>query len=344
MNYTFADADAEAADRHTTQYFEIYGNRGIYDHGWTAVTLHRAPWLMATDGLQLPAFDEDRWELYDTTVDWSQARDLAAEYPENLEELKQKFLVEAARYQVLPLDDRTVTRNAAPKDRPPHPLRGRTSITLYPHMNGLPEKAAPPFFNRSYTITATLETGGNPCEGTLASVGGRFGGLALYVLDSKPVFCYNFSGGGLTFVRGEVPLTAENREVSVAFEYDGGGIGKGGTATLSVDGVVVGTGRIEKTTRAIFSMNEQLDIGVNRGSPVCDEVDGRFEFSGRLHHVRIDLPGDGRPETAADELTYGQSRNGAESPSRPTRRFAPVHFSDSADYRKSARAPQAPTP
>ncbi|MFM1724486.1 MULTISPECIES: arylsulfatase [Rhodococcus] len=296
MNYTFTDASA--ADRHTTQYFEIYGNRGIYDHGWTAVTLHRAPWLMATYGLQLPTFDEDRWELYDTSVDWSQARDLADEFPEKLAELQQKFLVEAARFQVLPLDDRTVTRNAAPKDRPPHPLGGRTSITLYPHMNGLPEKAAPPFFNRSYVLTASLETGGKPCEGVLASVGGSFGGLALYVTDSKPVFCYNFSGGGTTFVRPDVELSADTREVRLEFEYDGGGIGLGGVARMFVDGIEVGSGRIEQTTRAIFSMNEQLDIGVNRGSPVCDDIVGRFAFTGRLHHVRVDLPGEGRPETA----------------------------------------------
>ncbi|MGW6692541.1 arylsulfatase [Rhodococcus sp. NPDC054953] len=295
MNYTFTDA--AAPDRHTTQYFEIYGNRGIYDHGWTAVTLHRAPWLMATRGLTLPAFEKDRWELYDTTVDWSQARDLAAEHPEKLEELKEKFLVEAARYQVLPLDDRTVTRNAAPRDRPPHPLRGRTSITLYPHMNGLVEKAAPPMFNRSYVITAALTTGGRPCEGVLASLGGRFGGLALYVADSKPVFCYNFSGGGMTFVRPDVELTGGTREVRLEFVYDGGGIGKGGTAILSVDGVEVGRERIAETTRAIFSMNEQLDIGVNRGSPVCADIVGRFVFTGRLDHVRVDLPGEERPET-----------------------------------------------
>ncbi|MEV5648715.1 arylsulfatase [Nocardia sp. NPDC052254] len=298
LNYTFTDA--EAADQHTTQYFEIYGNRGIYDNGWTAVTLHRAPWLMATSGLTLPTFDEDRWELYDTTVDWSQARDVAAEFPDKLAELQRKFLDEAARYQVLPLDDRTITRNAAPKDRPPHPLRGRTSITLYPHMNGLPEKAAPPFFNRSYVITATLDTRGERCEGVLASVGGRFGGLALYVVESKPVFCYNFSGGGRTFVRSDTELSADTRTVCVRFVYDGGGIGKGGTAILSVDDHEVARARIEATTRAIFSMNEQLDIGINRGSPVCDDITGRFAFTGRLHHVRVDLPGEDHPETAAE--------------------------------------------
>ncbi|MGW5074656.1 arylsulfatase [Rhodococcus sp. NPDC004095] len=290
MNYSFNDPSAE--ERHTTQYFEIFGNRGIYDHGWTAVTVHRAPWLMATHGLELPSMDDDRWELYDTTTDWSQARDLAQEYPEKLEQLKRKFLVEAARYQVLPLDNRTVGRNTTPESRPPHPLRGRHGITLYPHMNGLVEKAAPSFFNRSYTVTASLGTAGQPCEGMLIGIGGRFGGFALYVLDSRPVFCYNFSGGGRTYVRGTDPLTSSAQEVSVEFVYDGGGTGKGGTAILSVNGIEVARERIEQTTRAMFSMNEQLDVGVNRGSPVSEEFAdrGRFAFTGRLHHVRVDLP------------------------------------------------------
>lgn len=298
MNYTFTDP--QAAERHTRQYFEIFGNRGIYDHGWTAVTAHRAPWLMATPGVELPDFIADRWELYDTNVDWSQARDLADQYPEKLEELKQLFLVEAAKYQVLPLDDRTVGRNAAPESRPPHPLKGRRSITLYPHMNGLVESAASSFFNRSYVLTAALQTRDQPCEGMLVSMGGRFGGFALYVLDSTPVFCYNFSGGGRTYIRSGQPLPADVREVALAFDYDGGGLGKGGSARLTVDGVEVAQGRIERTTRAIFSLNEQLDIGVNRGSPVSEEFAdrGRFAFSGALAYVRIDLP---RAEHAVSE-------------------------------------------
>ncbi|WP_158170068.1 arylsulfatase [Rhodococcus sp. JT-3] len=286
MNYTFAEPDAE--ERHTRQYFEIFGNRGIYDHGWTAVTAHRAPWLMATHGLELTPMSEDRWELYDTSVDWSQARDLADEHPEILARLKEKFLVEAAKYQVLPLDDRTVGRHATAESRPPHPMMGRKTLTLYPHMNGLVEKAAPTFFNRSYTLTASL---GSVADGMLVSLGGRFGGFALYILDSVPVYCYNFSGGGRTFVRGRNPLAPNAREVSVHFEYDGGGIGKGGTATLSVDDEVVSEGRIEKTTRAIFSMNEQLDVGINRGSPVAEEFadKGTFRYGGKLHSVTVDL-------------------------------------------------------
>ncbi|MGW3481927.1 arylsulfatase [Rhodococcus indonesiensis] len=289
MNYTFDDATAP--DRHTTQYFEIFGNRGIYHEGWTAVTAHRAPWLMATHGLELPSLDEDRWELYDTRTDWSQARDLADRHPDTLEKLKQLFLVEAARHQVLPLDDRTVGRHADPGSRPPHPFAGRRTVALYPHMQGLVEKAAPSFFNRSFTLTARIDTDDRPCRGMLAGIGGRFGGFAFYVLDSRPVFCYNFSGSHRTFVRSPRPLTGDVREVSLHFDYDGG-IGQGGEAVLSVDGEVVARERIERTARAIFSMNEQLDIGVDRGSPVAEETAefGRFAFTGTLHHVRVDLP------------------------------------------------------
>ncbi|WP_280462010.1 arylsulfatase [Nocardia carnea] len=297
MNYTFNDAAAE--DRHTTQYFEIFGNRGIYHEGWTAVTAHRAPWLMATAGVELPDLDEDRWELYDTRTDWSQARDLAAEHPEILARLKQLFLVEAAKYQVLPLDDRTAGRHTR-GNRPPHPFEGRTSITLYPHMQGLVEKAAPSFFNRSFRLTAQIDNDGSPCEGMLAGIGGRFGGFALYVLDAKPVFCYNFCGREHTFVRAPQRLPAGKSEVALHFDYDGGGIGKGATVTLFVDGVKAAEEHIERTARAIFSMNEQLDIGVDRGSPVTEEIarSGKFSFTGTLHEVRLNLSrGGGVPES-----------------------------------------------
>lgn len=296
MNYSFDAPEAE--DRHVTQYFEIFGNRGIYNEGWTAVTAHRAPWLMATAGAELPSLDEDRWELYDTKTDWSQARDLASEYPDILERLKQLFLVEAARYQVLPLDDRTVERHTR-DSRPPHPFDGRSSITLYPHIQGLVEKAAPSFFNKSFTLTARIDSDGSPCEGMLAGIGGRFGGFAFYVLDSKPVFCYNFCGREHTFVRSPKPLPPGRSAVSLHFEYERGGIGKGGNAFLRVDDVVVAQGPVERTVRAIFSMNEQLDIGVDRGSPVTEEIarKGRFSFTGTLRDLRIDLPrGGGVPE------------------------------------------------
>lgn len=295
MNYSFADAEAE--DRHVTQYFEIFGNRGIYDHGWTAVTAHRAPWLMATPVKDLPALDEDGWELYDTSVDWSQAHDLAAAYPEKLAELKGKFLAEAARHQVLPLDDRTVGRYPDPASGPPHPMRGRSSLTVYPHMDGLVEKAAPSFFNRSFTLRAELDgyeggSAGGGADGLLASIGGRFAGFAFYVLEGRPVFCYNFFGEDLTYVRAAERLSAGTTTVVAAFDYDGGGFGKGGRLTLSVDGSEVASARIEKTVRAIFSMNEQFDVGRHRGSAVSPEYAGRgpFAFGPALQYVLVDLP------------------------------------------------------
>src|SRR5699024_11075877 len=147
--------------------------------------------------------DQDRWELYDTRQDWSQARDMSEQYPDKLAELQGKFLAEAARHQVLPLDDRTVGRYPDPASGPPHPMRGRSSLTVYPHMDGLVEKAAPNFFNRSFTLTATLDGyGGGAADGSgdglLASIGGRFAGFAFYVLGGRPVFCYNFIGKDVT--------------------------------------------------------------------------------------------------------------------------------------------------
>lgn len=305
LNYTFNDSNAP--DRHTTQYFEIYANRGIYDHGWTAVTLHRAPWLMATPNLQLPAFDDDRWELYDTNSDWSQAHDVAARYPEKLEQLKQKFLVEAAKFQVLPLDDRTITRTKSPADRPPHPMNGRSSIVLYPQMNGLPERAAPPLFNQSWVITAQLDADCSSHDGVLASFGGRFGGLVFYVLAGRPVFCYTASGDEPSYVRAGCSIEPGSHEVAVHFDYDGAGqpvspatLGLGGHVRLTLNGKTVGEGRIERTNRAVFSMNEQFDIGVSRGTSVSPEYSGAFPFSGNLRSIRVDLPEHGAGVPAAE--------------------------------------------
>ncbi|MDJ0359289.1 arylsulfatase [Rhodococcus sp. H29-C3] len=290
MNYTFTDPDAE--DRHTTQYFEIFGNRGIYDHGWTAVTAHRPPWLMATRGVKLPTMDEDRWELYDTTQDWSQAADLAEVYPEKLAELKQKFVMEASKFQVFPLDDRTVSRFPTEESRPPHPMRGRTRMKLYPHMDGLNEKAAPNFFNRSFSMTARIDSDCSAASGVLASIGGRFGGLSFYMLEGKPVYCYNYSGGGVTHVRAEQTIAADAKVLAVDFDYDGKGFGMGGDVTISVDGAVVAQGRVEATARGIFSMNEQFDIGRNRGSAVSPDYQrkGAFAFTGTLTYLEVDLP------------------------------------------------------
>ena len=293
MTYTFTAPDAQ--DRHTTQYFEIFGNRGIYDHGWTAVSVQRAPWLMATGDVDLPPLSESRWELYDTSSDWSQARDLAAEHPEILERLTTKFIAEAARHDVLPLDDSTVGRQAGAGNRPPHPMAGRSSITLYPHMDGLNVKAAPKLFNRGFLLSASLDVAGlkaragSPCEGVLFSMGGRFGGMVLYLLQGVPVFEYNFFGRARGRAEGVEPLARGAHTVELEFAYDGG-IAAGADLLLFVDGEQVGAGRIAVTAPAMFSMNETLDVGRSRGSAVSEAFDGAFPVRGAvLHHVRVDL-------------------------------------------------------
>ncbi|PBI88818.1 Arylsulfatase [Rhodococcus erythropolis] len=294
MNYSFDEADA--ADRHITQYFEVFGNRGLYDRGWTAVTAHRRPWELM---LPSPDYVADSWELYDTSVDWSQARNLADEYPAKLREMQEKFILEAARYQVFPLDDRTRTRNIDPETRAPHVLRGRTGLTLYPHMNGLVESAAPRVFSSSYTITARIEVGDAMLNGVLMSFGGRFGGLALYVRDSIPMFCYNNSHISHTYLRGSQSLQPGVRDVTIDFDYDGGGMGMGGLFTLSVDGTPVSKERVSQTTPAMFSLNEHLDVGLSRGTPVTPEIsrDGDV-FEGVLDYVRIDVEATRPPREA----------------------------------------------
>lgn len=288
MTYTFATPDAP--ERHHTQYFEIFSNRGIYDRGWTAVTVQRAPWLMATAGVELAEMADSTWELYDTTADWSQSRDLAREHPEILERLKAKFIAEAARYDVLPLDDSTVGRQAGAHSRPPHPLDGRSSITLYPHMDGLNEKAAPRFLNRAFQLTASLSVADHEhCEGVLLSLGGRFGGFAFFLTEGRPVFEYNFFRRRTCRVEAPSALGVGEHEVAVEFDY-AGGIAGAADIRLLVDGNVVGQGRIDATAPAMFSMNETLDIGRNRGSAVSALYEGAFPVRGaRLDHVRVDL-------------------------------------------------------
>ncbi|WP_271799426.1 arylsulfatase [Dietzia maris] len=307
MTYTFDQPDAP--DRHTTQYFEIFGNRGIYDHGWTAVTAQRAPWLMATSGVDLTPLADSTWELYDTRADWSQSRDLAAEHPEILERLTMKFIAEAARYDVLPLDDSTVGRQAGVDNRPPHPMGGRSSITLYPHMDGLNEKAAPKLLNRAFRLTASLEVHGGDspaagsCEGVLLSLGGRFGGMTLYIVDGVPVFEYNFFGRHHGRAAGSEPLAAGARTVELEFAYDGG-IAAGADLRLLIDGEQVGHGRIAVTAPAMFSMNETLDIGRSRGSAVSTAYEGSFPVRGAtLHHAQVDLGrGSELPQARRDEI------------------------------------------
>lgn len=300
VSFAYAFDDADAPDRHTRQYFEIFGNRGIYDRGWTAVTKHRAPWELFDTA---PALAEDVWELYDTSADWTQARDVALKHPEKLAELKQLFLIEAAKYQVLPLDDRVIERLDPEISRRPDLMAGRRAIVLLPSMPGLHELAAPNFKNTSFTLTALIEVPLQGAEGVLVAQGGRFGGWSLYVKDGVPCYCHNLAGVERMYMRADRPLSPGRRTVEFRFVYDGGGLGKAGTATMLIDGQLAGAGRIDRTTGHYFSHTETLDVGIDRLTPVTEEYPSApgNAFNGTIDSVHIDLGIDALEPSAADK-------------------------------------------
>ena len=286
LRYTFDDPDAP--DRHTTQYFEMVGNRGIYAGGWTAVTRHGTPWLMV-DGGDRP-FEDDVWELYDTTTDWSQAHDLAARDQERLAELQELFVIEAGRHQVFPLDDR-VTERENPLVAGRRDLHhGRTSVTFGPQVGRLSEEATPNVKNRSHTITVDVDVVGSSDSGVLVAQGGRFGGWSLYCLDGVLSYAYNLYGRDLTTVRADRTLGPGRHLLTARFDYDGGPPGSGAQVALLVDGTPVGAGGLEATTAFYFSFDETFNIGVDRGTPVTDDyrpVHNRYP--GTIRRVRLDL-------------------------------------------------------
>jgi len=302
MNYTFGDADAD--DRHTTQYFEMFGNRGIYHRGWTAVTKHRTPWEIG--GYAPPALADDVWELYDTTTDWSQANDLSAEMPEKLQELQQLFLLEAAKYNVFPIDDRTGERFNATIAGRPELQSGRTSMRFGPGMSHLMENTVLNVKNRSHTITAELQIPGGGADGVIIVQGGRFAGWALYVTDGRPAYCHNRFETDRYHVRAPDPLPTGTITVQYQFDFDGGQPGAGGTGTLLVNGEVVAEGRIDKTVPFVFSADETLDIGRDKASPVTDDYPGGPEnaFSGTINWVQVDLVGEELAHSEDPEQTY----------------------------------------
>jgi hypothetical protein len=253
-----------------------------------AVTRHGIPWEMVPDRNR--KFSDDVWELYDLDEDWSQAHDLAAEHPAMLRRLQDLFLIEAAKYQVFPLDDRVTERENPAVAGRIDLLGDRSSVTYRGGMRRFTEETTPNIKNRSHTITADIDVPETGAEGVLIAQGGRFGGWSLYCTGGKPAYVYNYFGMSLYTVRGERPLTPGRHEVRLEFAYDGGGLGKGGTAVLLVDGEKHATGRVEQTIPYYFSFDETLDVGVDLSTPVTDDypvLDN--EFTGIVHTVRIDL-------------------------------------------------------
>ncbi|WP_408014499.1 arylsulfatase [Rhodococcus spongiicola] len=290
MTYTFDDA--EAPDRHVTQYFEMFGNRGIYHKGWCAVTKHRTPWQ--TVGAAGVAFDDDVWELYDCTSDWTQSDDLSKEHPDRLHELQRLFLIEATRNNVLPLDDRVFERVLPGISGKPRLVPGNRQVLL-PGMGGLLEMHIVNWRNRSWSLTAQVDIPSDlaaGASGVILSLGGHAGGWAFYLKEGRVTFCYNLFGIHRTHIRGDQPVPPGTRQLRIEFAYDGGGLGKGGDVTLLVDGATVGSGRIERTEPLGFGY-EYTDVGRDSQSTVTpDYPRGDNAFNGRIHWVQIDVGDD----------------------------------------------------
>ncbi|OQQ28323.1 arylsulfatase [Prescottella equi] len=288
MAYSFHDA--AAPERHVTQYFEMLGNRGIYHRGWSAVTKHRTPWqIPGGPGI---AFDDDVWELYDGAADWTQARDLAKEYPERLRELQRLFLIEATRYNVLPLDDRTFERVLPGLSGKPRLVPGNRQVLL-PGMQALLEMHIVNCRNRSWSLTAQVDVPDGGARGVILNLGGHAGGWSFYFRDGRPTFCYNLFGIERSYIRAPDTVGVGLHQVRSEFAYDGGGLGKGGTLTLFVDGTAVAEGRVERTEPIGFGY-EFSDVGRDSLSTVTPEYPtGDNAFTGRIDWVQIEAGEDG---------------------------------------------------
>ena len=285
MVYSFDDAGAK--ERHTTQYFEIAGNRAIYHDGWLARTIHRAPWEQQPRG----PMDKDAWELYDVRSDFSLADDLSAENPQQLKEMQALFMKEAEEHHVLPLDDRTLERGLAAAVGRPDLMAGRTSLTLAEGMTGMMENVFISVKNKSKTITAEVEVPASGANGAILAQGGRFGGWSLYVKNGVPAYDYNFLGMQRSTIAAKKPLAAGKATIRFEFAYDGGGLGKGGTGTLLVNDEQVAQGRIERTQAFIFSADETADVGIDLGTPVVEAIgaEAKSKFTGHIPKLTVEV-------------------------------------------------------
>ncbi len=280
MLYSFDDP--KAPERHETQYFEMFGNRGIYHKGWTAVTKHSTPWIM---GPKVP-LDDDVWELY-SDKDWSQSKNLAKEKPDKLRELQRLWLIEATRYKVLPIDDRLTEKMNPDTAGRPVLIKGKTQI-LFGGMGRLTENCVLSIKNKSHSITAEITVPEKGAEGVIIAQGANIGGWTLYAKDGKLKYCYNFGGFDHFFVEGSTPIPAGEHQVRMEFAYAGGGLGKGGKVTLYTDGKKVGEGEIPSTLAIVFSADDGCDVGKDTGAPVSPDYGPRGNaFNGRVKGVQL---------------------------------------------------------
>ena len=283
MVYSFDDP--KASSRHQTQYFEMLGNRALYHDGWVAATTPPTPpW--SSSGGNVKVLDY-QWELYRVTDDFSEANNLVAKEPAKLADMQNRFWVEAAKYNVLPLDNSKVERLDTANR--PSLTRGRSVFTYYPGQVRIPEGAAPDMKNKSFKIVASVEVSADGTDGMLITQGGRFAGWGLYVLGGKPVFCYNLADVDRYVVTGKDKLAPGKHTLELDFKTDGPGLGKGGTATLLVDGKPAGEGKIARTLPFRISLDETLDCGEDTGTPVSEDYHVPFKFTGAIGKVVIRL-------------------------------------------------------
>ena len=295
--------DGAAPEKHNVQYFEMFGNRGIYHDGWTAVTKHRTPWL--TDA---PSLEDDVWELYGPD-DWTQAHNLAADNPEKLAELQRLWLIEAVKYNVVPLDDRSFERFDADIAGRPKLIQGDTQM-LYSGMR-VSENCVVNLKNKSHLVTAEVTVPESGAAGVIVTQGGSVGGWSLYVHEGRLKYCYNFFGIEYYIVSADEPIPAGKHEVRMEFTYDGGGLGKGGDVTLYYDDKAVGTGRVKQTEPMAFSADEACDVGSDTGSPASTDYGPTGnKFTGQIEWVKLDIGQDGHDHliTAEDKLNIAMTR------------------------------------
>jgi len=292
MRYAFDGADEP--ERHQTQYFEMFVNRGIYHKGWTAVTRHSTPWVIVA---ALPPINDDVWELY-RPDDWTQAVNVADAEPEQLHRLQRLFLIEAAKYNVLPLDDRRVERFNSDLAGRPTLVRGNSQL-LFGGMGRLTENSVLNVKNRSHAVSAQIVVPDRGANGVIVAQGGAFGGWALYLHQGRPAYCYNLFGLQQFKVYGGREVAPGDHQIRAEFAYDGGGLAKGGTVTLFVDGEPEGNGRVGATVPLLFSGDETTDLGSDTATPVSDDYGIRgSEFTGRIRWVQLDI------DAAAEDLDH----------------------------------------
>jgi arylsulfatase len=291
MLYSFDDS--EANEKHGTQYFEMFGNRGIYHNGWTAVTKHRTPWALES---KVPAFDDDVWELY-APDDWSQARNIAKENPQKLHELQRLWLIEATRYKVLPLDDRTLEKMNPDIAGRPLLVKGKSQL-LFQGMGRLSENCVLNIKNKSHAVTAEITVPERGAEGVIISQGANIGGWSLYAKEGRLKYCYNWGGFKHFFVESADPIPPGDHQVRMEFAYAGGGLGNGGKATLFVDGQKVGEGDIAATLAMVFSADDGCDVGEDSGAPVSPDYSSTGNgFNGKIKGVLLEI-GEGAENSA----------------------------------------------